>query len=284
MRILVTGAAGQLGSDVVKAMSAQGDVCIGTSSSQLDITDKAAVLRLMTDIRPEAVIHCAAWTKVDLAEDEPERCFAVNAVGTENIALACREISAKMMYISTDYVFDGKGTDFYETDSPVSPINTYGKSKLAGEQAVQSLLNNYFILRTSWAFGHNGDNFIKKILNLAEQRKEIAVVDDQIGSPTYTVDLAELICKIVRTDRYGVYHSANEGVCSWADLAERALELYGMDAKVKRVDSRHYPTTAKRPLNSRLSMRSLDEGGFSRLPTWQDALIRYIEKEKTEGR
>lgn len=284
MKILVTGASGQLGSDVMKVLSANGDECTGTSSLQLDITDREAVVGYITELRPEAVIHCAAWTKVDLAEDEPERCFAVNAGGTENVALACREVSAKMMYISTDYVFDGSGTDCYEADSPVRPVNTYGESKLAGEQAVQRLLDKYFILRTSWAFGHNGDNFIRKILSLAEKRHELMVVDDQVGSPTYTADLAELISEMIRTDRYGIYHAANEGICSWADFAELALGLSGMDTVVRRVDSMHYPTKAKRPLNSRLSMRSLDEGGFRRLPSWQDAVERYIKKEKTEER
>lgn len=284
MKILVTGASGQLGSDVMKVLSANGDECTGTSSLQLDITDREAVVGYIAELRPEAVIHCAAWTKVDLAEDEPERCFAVNAGGTENVALACREVSAKMMYISTDYVFDGSGTDCYEADSPVRPVNTYGESKLAGEQSVQRLLDKYFILRTSWAFGHNGDNFIRKILNLAEKRHELMVVDDQVGSPTYTADLAELISEMIRTDRYGIYHAANEGICSWADFAELALGLSGMDTVVRRVDSMHYPTKAKRPLNSRLSMRSLDEGGFRRLPSWQDAVERYIKKEKTEER
>lgn len=284
MKILVTGASGQLGSDVMKVLSANGDECTGTSSLQLDITDREAVVGYIAELRPDAVIHCAAWTKVDLAEDEPERCFAVNAGGTENVALACREVSAKMMYISTDYVFDGSGTDCYEADSPVRPVNTYGESKLAGEQAVQRLLDKYFILRTSWAFGHNGDNFIRKILSLAEKRHELMVVDDQVGSPTYTADLAELISEMIRTDRYGIYHAANEGICSWADFAELALGLSGMDTVVRRVDSMHYPTKAKRPLNSRLSMRSLDEGGFRRLPSWQDAVERYIKKEKTEER
>lgn len=279
MKILVTGATGLLGSDVMKALSLQGNECIGISSSVLDITDKNAVMNFITDIRPEAVIHCAAWTKVDLAEDEPEKCFAVNYYGTKNIAYACREVSAKMMYISTDYVFDGKMTGFYEIYSPVSPINIYGKSKLAGECAVRSILEQYFIIRTSWAFGHNGDNFVSKIHSMAKNNIVINVVDDQFGSPTYTVDLADLICEIMKTNKYGIYHATNEGICCWAELAEKTVKLFGLNAKINHISSQYYPTKAQRPLNSRLSMKSLYENDFSHMKPWQDALMRYVQKE-----
>ena len=193
---------------------------MGTSSKELDITDRAAVERLMAAYRPDAAIHCAAYTKVDLAEDEPERCWAVNADGTRNLAAACREIGAKMLYISTDYVFPGTGERSYETGDPTGPVNTYGRSKLAGELAVQSLLEKYFIVRISWVFGKNGNNFVKTMLRLAETKAELSVVCDQIGSPTYTADLAPLLCDMVQTERYGVYHATNEGTCAWSAFSQ----------------------------------------------------------------
>lgn len=280
MRVFVTGASGQLGSDVIKTLEANGADFCGASSRQLDITDRDAVMQAITEYAPDAVIHCAAYTKVDKAEDEPEKCFAVNEYGTENVAIACRQASAKLLYLSTDYVFDGSGTDFYETDRPLSPVNIYGVSKMKGEAAVKRHLERYFILRTSWAFGANGSNFIQAILKRADLYGTVEVVDDQIGSPTYTADLAELIYRIILTDRYGIYHGTNEGICSWADLAEKSLLLSGSKAKVRRIASEQYKTKAKRPHNSRLSKRSLDENGFARLPNWNDALIRYFDEIK----
>lgn len=280
MRVFVTGASGQLGSDVIKMLEADGADCCGVSSRQLDITDRDAVIRSIKEYAPDAVIHCAAYTKVDKAEDEPERCFSVNEFGTENVAVACHQISAKMLYLSTDYVFDGSGTDFYETDHPLSPVNIYGISKMNGEAAVRRHLERFFILRTSWAFGANGNNFIQAVLKRADLGDTVPVVDDQIGSPTYTSDLAVLICQMIQTDRYGIYHGTNEGICSWADLAEKSLELSGSNVKVRRITSEQYKTKAKRPMNSRLSKRSLDENGFARLPDWNDALIRYFDELK----
>ncbi len=282
MKIFVTGASGQLGSDVIRELEANNMDYIGVSSKLLNITNRDAVIRAINAYHPDAVVHCASYTRVDQAEDEPERCFAVNESGTENIALACREISAKMLYISTDYVFDGLGTDFYETDSTVNPINTYGMSKLKGEESVRRIMDKYFILRTSWFFGVNGANFVKTILSLAAAQAEVSVVYDRIGSPTFSADLAALICKMIQTDRYGVYHGTNEGICSWADLASAAIFMMGMNASVKRITGDMYKTKAKRPNNSRLSKRSLDEGKFKRLPHWSDALSRYIKilKEK----
>lgn len=278
MRILVTGASGQLGYDVERELERRGIEHLGTSSRELDITDRAAVEHLMQSYRPDAVIHCAAYTKVDLAEDEPERCWAVNADGTRNLAAACREIGAKMLYISTDYVFPGTGEQFRRTDDPVSPVNTYGRSKLAGELAVQSLLEKYFIVRISWVFGKNGNNFVKTMLRLAETKAELSVVCDQIGSPTYTADLAPLLCDMVQTERYGVYHATNEGTCAWSEFAEAIFELAGRQVVVHPIPTSAYPTRAVRPLNSRMSKECLHSNGFQELPEWKNALARYLKE------
>ena len=278
MRILVTGASGQLGYDVERELERRGIEHLGTSSRELDITDRAAVEHLMQSYRPDAVIHCAAYTKVDLAEDEPERCWAVNADGTRNLAATCREIGAKMLYISTDYVFPGTGEQFRRTDDPVSPVNTYGRSKLAGELAVQSLLEKYFIVRISWVFGKNGNNFVKTMLRLAETKAELSVVCDQIGSPTYTADLAPLLCDMVQTERYGVYHATNEGTCAWSEFAEAIFELAGRQVVVHPIPTSAYPTRAARPLNSRMSKECLHSNGFQELPEWKNALARYLKE------
>lgn len=281
MRILVTGASGQLGYDVERELERRGIEHLGTSSRELDITDREAVERLMAAYRPDAAIHCAAYTKVDLAEDEPERCWAVNADGTRNLAAACRKIGAKMLYISTDYVFPGTGERSYETGDPTGPVNTYGRSKLAGELAVQSLLEKYFIVRISWVFGKNGNNFVKTMLRLAETKAELSVVCDQIGSPTYTADLAPLLCDMVQTERYGVYHATNEGTCAWSEFAEAIFELAGRQVVVHPIPTSAYPTRAARPLNSRMSKERLRDNGFQALLEWKDALARYL-KEITE--
>lgn len=281
MRILVTGASGQLGYDVERELERRGIEHLGTSSRELDITDREAVERLMAVYRPDAAIHCAAYTKVDLAEDEPERCWAVNADGTRNMAAACRKTGAKLLYISTDYVFPGTGERSYETGDPTGPVNTYGRSKLAGELAVQSLLEKYFIVRISWVFGKNGNNFVKTMLRLAETKAELSVVCDQIGSPTYTADLAPLLCDMVQTERYGVYHATNEGTCAWSEFAEAIFELAGRQVVVHPIPTSAYPTRAARPLNSRMSKERLRDNGFQALLEWKDALARYL-KEITE--
>lgn len=278
MKILVTGASGQLGYDVERELERRGIEHLGTSSRELDITDREAVERLMAAYRPDAAIHCAAYTKVDLAEDEPERCWAVNADGTRNLAAACREIGAKMLYISTDYVFPGTGERSYETGDPTGPVNTYGRSKLAGELAVQSLLEKYFIVRISWVFGKNGNNFVKTMLRLAETKAELSVVCDQIGSPTYTADLAPLLCDMVQTERYGVYHATNEGMCAWSEFAEAIFELAGRQVVVHPIPTSAYPTRAVRPLNSRMSKERLRDNGFQELPEWKNALARYLKE------
>ncbi len=278
MRVLVTGVSGQLGYDVARVLAQRGIEYRGTSSKELDITDRAAVEHLMQSYRPDAVIHCAAYTKVDLAEDEPERCWAVNADGTRNLAAACREIGAKMLYISTDYVFPGTGEQFRRTDDPVSPVNTYGRSKLAGELAVQSLLETYFIVRISWVFGKNGNNFVKTMLRLAETRTELTVVCDQIGSPTYTADLAPLLCDMVQTERYGIYHATNGGTCAWSEFAKAIFELADKQVTVYPIPTSAYPTRAVRPLNSRMSKDCLHSNGFQELPEWKNALARYLKE------
>lgn len=278
MRILVTGASGQLGYDVERELERRGIEHLGTSSRELDITDREAVERLMAAYRPDAAIHCAAYTKVDLAEDEPERCWAVNADGTRNLAAACREIGAKLLYISTDYVFPGTGERSYETGDPTGPVNAYGRSKLAGELAVQSLLEKYFIVRISWVFGKNGNNFVKTMLRLAETKAELSVVCDQIGSPTYTADLAPLLCDMVQTERYGIYHATNGGTCAWSEFAKAIFELADKQVTVYPIPTSAYPTRAVRPLNSRMSKECLHSNGFQELPEWKNALARYLKE------
>lgn len=277
MKILVTGGSGQLGYDVCRELERRGIEYTAPSSKEMDITDANAVRKQICTYQPDAVIHCAAWTAVDAAEDDSEQAFAINEGGTRNIALVCREIGAKMLYISTDYVFPGTGTHFYEPDNPTGPVNVYGKSKLAGELAVKELLERHYIVRISWVFGEHGNNFVKTMLRLAETRTEISVVCDQVGSPTYTADLAPLLCDMVKTEKYGTYHATNEGVCSWAEFAEEIFRLTEKNVKVNHVPSGEYPTKAKRPLNSRLSKNCLSNVGLRRLPDWQRALKRFVK-------
>ena len=280
--ILVTGAAGQLGTDVVKELKKRSienkgtDIVADSNVVALDITDEKAVREYLTANKPKTIIHCAAYTAVDKAEDEPELCHKVNAEGTENIARICKEIDAEMIYISTDYVFDGKGDLPYETDALKAPISTYGKSKLAGEEAVLKYLEKYYIVRISWVFGESGSNFVKTMLKLAETRDELNVVSDQIGSPTYTPDLAILLCDMAQSKKHGIYHATNEGFCSWAELATEIMQQSENQCKINPITTEQYPTKATRPKNSRLSKTSLDQAGFSRLPAWQDALKRFL--------
>lgn len=278
MKILVTGATGQLGYDVCRVLLQRGIEHIGVGTAAFDITNRESTQAFIENYHPDAIIHCAAYTKVDLAEDEAERCMRVNAEGTRNVALACRECGAKMMYISTDYVFPGTGSTPWETDAPTEPLNVYGHSKLAGEQAVQELLERYFIVRTSWIIGEHGSNFVKTMLRLAENHDSLCVVDDQIGSPTFTADLAPLLCQMIETEKYGVYHATNEGFCSWAALAEAVFRLSGKRVTVHGVSTEEYGAKALRPKNSRLSKASLDTGGFARLPVWEDTLTVFFEE------
>lgn len=278
MKIVVTGASGQLGHDVTKVLYERGIEYIGLSSQDCDITDELAVQQIFEKERPDAVIHCAAYTQVDNAEDDTESCWKINVGGTQNIVRACQRYGTKMMYISTDYVFSGDGEHFHEPMDDPEPKGIYGKSKLAGELTVQSGLTDYFIIRTSWAFGLHGRNFVKTMLAIAEKQKIINVVDDQIGSPTYTADLAHLLCDIICTDKYGVYHATNEGVCSWADFAEEIFTMSRKKVKVCRITSEQYHARAMRPLNSRMSNKKLLENGFKLLPPWQDALKRFLSE------
>ncbi len=275
-KILVTGAKGQLGYDVLKELWKRDIECLGADIDDFNITDAKQAEAFILNYRPDAVIHCSAYTAVDKAEENPELCLAVNAEGTRNIAMACRKIDARMVYISTDYVFPGHGKAFYETDDATDPLSVYGRSKLNGEFAVKELLHRYIIVRISWAFGMNGSNFITTMLKLSETQDEINVVSDQYGSPTYTADLAPLLCDMVISEKYGTYHATNEGICSWAELAEETFKAAGRKTRVNFITTDEYPTKAIRPRNSRLSKRSLDEAGFHRLPDWMDAVKRYI--------
>lgn len=278
MKILVTGVKGQLGYDVVKVLEERNIECLGVDIDDFDITDADATSGYIRKYAPNAVIHCSAYTAVDKAEGELELCRKVNVDGPRNIAAVCKEIGAKMIYISTDYVFPGIGDKPYETDDPTGPLGAYGQTKLDGELAVKEILSRFFIVRISWVFGINGNNFVKTMLRLGKERKEINVVCDQIGSPTYTADLAPLLCDMVVTEKYGTYHATNEGYCSWAEFTEEIFKLAGYSTKVIPIPTSEYPTKAKRPLNSRMSKKSLDRAGFKRLPLWQDAVSRYVSQ------
>lgn len=274
--ILVTGASGQLGHDVVEELKRRGLEYAAPTSEEMDITDQDSVLGWIGTSCPRSVIHCAAYTAVDKAEDEAELCKRVNTEGTRNIAQACHDVGAKMVYISTDYVFDGSGSAPWETGDKTGPLNVYGASKLAGEQMVRAILDEYFIIRISWVFGKNGNNFVKTMLRLGESRDALNVVADQWGAPTYTKDLAPLLCDMVQTEKYGTYHATNEGATNWAEFAKEIFRQAHIDCTVHPISTAEYPTKAVRPLNSRLSKRSLDDQGFARLPDWKDALARYL--------
>lgn len=276
MKILVTGANGQLAFDVVQELKRRSIPCRAVGKEECDITNMPHVMELIENYKPDAVIHCAAYTAVDKAEQEEELCTDVNYRGSANVAAACKKVDAKMLFVSTDYVFGGTNNIPLEVDDPKNPLNVYGESKLNGENSVQRLCPKSFIVRTSWVFGLNGANFVKTMLRLAKDHPCISVVNDQIGSPTYTADLAPLLCNIVMSEKYGVYHATNEGFCSWYDFAKKIMELTDNDVKIVPVSTAEYPTAARRPLNSRLSKSSLDEAGFLRLPTWEDALKRYL--------
>ena len=274
--IIVTGAKGQLGGDVCDLLALHGTEHQGIDIADLDITDEKAVSDFFDRVKADALIHCAAYVAVDKAEDEKELCFAVNEKGTENLARACKKHGIKMLYVSTDYVFSGEGSTPFLPDDEKGPLGAYGLSKLKGEEAVKRHLENYFIVRTSWVFGERNTNFIATMLRLSETRSELNVVADQIGSPTYARDLAILLCEMIKTDRYGVYHGTNEGFCSWYELAKKTFEVAGKEIKVNPVASEEFPTRAVRPKNSRLSKERLTENGFKRLPHWEDAVERYL--------
>lgn len=278
MKVLVTGAKGQLGIDVMKRLRTMRIEALGVDAEDFDLTDEEAVMQAVCNARPDAIIHCAAYTAVDKAEREPEVCCRVNGIGTLNLVRAALRVDAKLLYVSTDYVFDGNGDAAFEADDRKQPQNIYGLSKLQGEEAVRSLMTRFFIVRTSWVFGANGGNFVKTMLRLGNEKREIGVVSDQIGSPTYTPDLARLLCDMIRTNRFGIYHATNEGYCSWADLAQAVMIRAGRRCRVKPVTTAEYGSPTRRPLNSRLSKTSLDQAGFERLPDWQNALARCLNE------
>lgn len=301
MKILVTGVNGQLGHDVLNELLGRGHIGFGSGSAPeyrgiddgtaaccaeyvgMDITDADQVTKTIGELRPDAVIHCAAWTNVDAAEEEENisRVFAVNEGGTRNLAWTCREIGCKMMYISTDYVFDGQGTEPWQPDCrDFAPLNIYGKSKLAGEFAVTDTLDHYFIVRIAWVFGRNGRNFVKTMLSLGREHDVLRVVNDQIGTPTYTYDLSRLLVDMIETEHYGCFHATNEGgYISWYDFACEIFRLAGLNTRVVPVTTAEYGLSrAARPFNSRLDKSKLSEFGFMPLPDWHDALTRYLKE------
>ena len=301
MTVLVTGVGGQLGHDVMNELQSRGYKGIGSDIApeyngiddstavcsmpyiQLDITDEAAVEAKISDLKPDAVIHCAAWTAVDLAEDEDKKdlVYAVNAKGTQNIANVCKKLNCKMIYISTDYVFNGKGEAPWKPDcKDYEPLSVYGETKLKGELAVANTLDKYFIVRIAWVFGKNGNNFIKTMLNLSKKYNSLRVVCDQIGTPTYTLDLSKLLVDMIETEKYGYYHATNEGgYISWYDFACEIFRQAGINIKVTPVTTAEYGVSkAARPFNSRLDKSKLTDQGFELLPTWQDALSRYLKE------
>lgn len=301
MKIFVTGVAGQLGHDVMNELASRGYTGIGTDLAEtysgiqddtyvtkaeyvpLDITNAEDVMKTIQSVNPEVVVHCAAWTAVDLAEDEDKQAKvkAINVDGTQNIANACKKVDAKMVYISTDYVFDGQGTEPWEPDcKDYKPLNVYGQTKLGGELAVSNTLDKFFIVRIAWVFGKNGNNFIKTMLNIGKKYDTLRVVNDQIGTPTYTYDLARLLVDMIETDKYGYYHATNEGgYISWYDFACEIFKQAGYTTKVVPVTTEEYGLSkAARPFNSRLDKSKLLENGFKPLPTWQDALARYLKE------
>ena len=306
MKFFVTGVNGQLGHDVMNELHKRGYEGIGSGSApaysgvadgsavcsapyvQMDITDGAAVMETMKELRPDAVIHCAAWTAVDAAEDEENipKVRAVNAEGTRNLAKACKALDCKLLYLSTDYVFDGQGTAPWQPDCrDYKPLNVYGQTKLEGEQAVSGLLEKYYIVRIAWVFGLNGKNFIKTMVNVGKTHEEVRVVNDQIGTPTYTRDLARLLVDMSLTEQYGRYHATNEGgYISWYDFACEIFRQAGMKVRVQPVSTAEYGLSkAARPFNSRLDKSKLEEKGFAPLPDWRDALSRYLKEIETEG-
>ena len=280
MRALVTGVKGQLGHDVMNELARRGYEGVGVDVEEMDITDAAAVDRVIKESHVDSVVHCAAWTAVDAAEDNVEVCRKVNSLGTENIAKVCKELDIPMIYFSTDYVFDGQGTRPWEPDDPVvEPLNVYGLTKYEGEQAVEKYLDKYYIVRIAWVFGVNGKNFIKTMLNLGKTHDTLTVVNDQVGTPTYTYDLSRLVVDMLEKEEYGKYHVTNEGgYISWYDFAKEIFRQAGMDVNVVPVSSDAYPAKAKRPSNSRMEKKKLEEHGFIRLPDWKDALGRYLKE------
>ncbi|KIL43155.1 dTDP-4-dehydrorhamnose reductase [Jeotgalibacillus campisalis] len=282
MKILVTGFTGQLGFDVYHEGLKNGYGMHGVGREQLDITNEQDVYDYVKELNPDTIIHCAAYTAVDRAEDDKELCWDVNVNGTRYLASVAKEVGAKFIYISTDYVFEGSGeTPFKESDL-VNPVGYYGLTKYEGEKVVVDLVQKSFIVRISWVFGINGNNFIKTMLRLSHTRSELNIVGDQYGSPTYTFDLAKLLIDMAKTEKYGVYHASNEGFCSWAEFAKEIFKLTNKQVKVNAISTKEYPTRAERPKNSRMSKDKLEQQGFNRLPNWNNALKHYLQQLEKE--
>lgn len=275
MKLLVTGYNGQLGYDVVNEAHSRGIEAVGVDIQEMDITNKQQVNYVIKAGNYDAVVHCAAWTAVDKAEEMVDVCRKVNVEGTQNIVEVCKELDIPVMYFSTDYVFSGEGTEPWNEYDNRTPLNVYGQTKYEGELAVEAY-PKHFIIRIAWVFGKNGNNFIKTMLRLGKEKGAVSVVDDQIGSPTYTYDLSKLVVDMIQTEKYGTYHATNEGLCSWYEFACEIFKQANMDVKVTPVDSNAFPAKAKRPKNSRMNKSELDKNGFNRLPSWQDALKRYL--------
>lgn len=276
MKVLVTGVNGQLGYDVVKELKKRGHQAVGVDRKEMDLTSTEQIKECIETVNPEAIIHCAAYTAVDKAEDEEELCRRVNTIATKEIAECAKKLDIPMIYISTDYVFDGtKDGEYTEEDTP-NPINVYGKTKHEGEVYVQELLEKYYIVRISWVFGENGNNFIDTMLRLAKDRDEINVINDQVGSPTYTKDLALLLVDMIETDKYGIYHATNKGYCTWYEFAKEIFRIADIDIKVNKINTSEYPTNAIRPMNSRMSKKKLKNMKFITLRSWKSALEEYI--------
>jgi len=278
MKVLVTGINGQLGYDVVKELEKNGHTAYGTKREDFDLTNEADVHRFVQEVKPDAIIHCAAYTNVDQAETDRETAYNVNGLGTKYLAQAAHEGKAKMVFVSTDYVFDGNGTEPYEVDEPTKPLGVYGETKLAGEKFLQESLEQHFIVRTAWVYGINGNNFVKTMLRLGKERGEVGVVADQVGSPTYTVDLAKFLVELIETDKYGVYHASNSGVCSWYEFAVEIYKQAGLNVKANPLTTEQFPRPAARPKYSVLSKQKLNEQGFTPLRDWKEALSDYLKE------
>lgn len=277
MKVLVTGVNGQLGYDVVKELEKRGHQAVGVDRKEMDLTSTQQIKECIENVKPEAIIHCAAYTAVDKAEDEEELCRTVNAKATKEIAEFAKKLDIPMIYISTDYVFDGsKDGEYTEEDIP-NPINVYGKTKYEGEVYVQDILDKYYIVRISWVFGENGNNFIDTMLRLSKERESLNVINDQVGSPTYTKDLAPLLVDMIETDKYGIYHATNEEYCTWYEFAKEIFNISDNNIEVSPISTSEYPTKAKRPMNSRMNKDKLNINGFIKLRSWQEALKHYID-------
>lgn len=276
MRVLVTGAKGQLGYDVVKELEKRGYKALGVDREEMDLTSTQQIKECIKNSNPEAIIHCGAYTLVDKAEEEKELCKMVNATSTKEIANCSKELDIPMIYISTDYVFDGTKNGEYTEDDLPNPINVYGKTKYEGEMYVQEILEKYYIVRISWVFGENGNNFIDTMLRLSKERESLSVINDQVGSPTYTKDLARLLVDMLKTNKYGIYHATNEGYCTWYEFAREIFKIANVDVKVNKINTCEYPTKARRPLNSKMSKEKLKNMGFIPLRNWKEALEEYI--------